>query len=233
MNEQKLSKRLATVASYVPKGTIMADIGSDHAYLPAWLILNNVVTKAVAGEVVQGPYDSACQLVTQLGLTDQITVRLANGLDAIHATDKVTAITIAGMGGSLISDILDRGFASGILTGAERLILQPNIGERKLRIWLQEHQYQLLSEELIEEDGKRYEILVAEKVAETPNYTAKELLFGPFLLKENSQLLKDKWLQELEQKASILKQLSPDNPNHSAKINELKEVIGWIEELIK
>lgn len=233
MNEQKLSKRLATVASYVPKGAVMADIGSDHAYLPAWLILNQVVTKAVAGEVVQGPYDSACKLVRQLGLEEQITVRLANGLEAIHPEDGITAITIAGMGGALISDILERGFEKDILTGQERLILQPNIGERKLRLWLQEHNYQLIGEELLEEDGKRYEVLIAEKVAEKISYTPQELLFGPFLLKQKSPLLKDKWAQELVQKELILGNLSEENPNHQAKISELKEVISWIKELIK
>ncbi|QIL46884.1 tRNA (adenine-N(1))-methyltransferase [Vagococcus coleopterorum] len=233
MNEQKLSLRLEKVASYVPQAAVVADIGSDHAYLPAWLILNGVVKQAVAGEVVKGPFESANQLVQQLGLESQITVRLANGLEAIEPTDHVSAITIAGMGGSLISEILDRGFEKGILTGKERLILQPNIGERKLRLWLQAHQYQLVAEELIEEDGKRYEILVAEKATETTNYSPQELLFGPFLLKEKSQLLKDKWAQELVQKELILSRLSEDNPNHQDKINELKESISWIKELIQ
>lgn len=233
MNEQNLSTRLATVASYVPQGAVVADIGSDHAYLPAWLILNEVVTQAVAGEVVQGPYDSACQLVSQLGLSEQITVRLANGLEAIEATDHVTAITIAGMGGALISEILDRGVAQGRLTGQERLILQPNIGERKLRTWLQAHQYSLIAEELIEEDGKRYEVLVAEKASEMPHYTPQELLFGPHLLTSGNPLLKEKWADELQQKERILNQLSDENPNHQDKIKELKEVISWIKELIK
>lgn len=233
MNEQKLSTRLATVASYVPKDAVVADIGSDHAYLPAWLILNQIVTQAVAGEVVQGPYDSARQLVKQLGLTSQIDVRLANGLEAIEAKDNITAITIAGMGGALISDILDRGYTKGILKGTVRLILQPNIGERKLRTWLQAHQYQLIAEELIEEDGKRYEILVAEKAEKIIDYTPQELLFGPFLLQSPSALLKEKWSEEKVQKEIILKQLSKDNPNHHEKIAELTEVIHWIEELIK
>lgn len=233
MNEHKLSKRLATVASYVPQEAVVADIGSDHAYLPAWLILNQVVSKAVAGEVVQGPFESACQLVSQLGLEDQVTVRLGNGLEAIQPEDKVSAITIAGMGGALISEILERGHTQGRLSGQERLILQPNIGERKLRTWLQEHQYQLIAEELLEEDGKRYEVLVAEKANQPVTYTPQELLFGPFLLKEKHPLLQAKWADELIQKERILKQLSPDNPQHAAKISELTTVIGWIKELIK
>lgn len=97
------------------------------------------------------------------GLEDRITVRLANGLDAIQPQDGITAVTIAGMGGSLIRDILEAGKLNQRLSGQERLILQPNIGERTLRSWLQENQYKIQSEKILEENKKIYEIIVAEK----------------------------------------------------------------------
>ncbi|HWL13141.1 MAG TPA: class I SAM-dependent methyltransferase, partial [Ureibacillus sp.] len=97
MNAQKLSKRLETVASFVPTGAVVADIGSDHAYLPCYLVHNGIVKKAIAGEVVKGPYDSALKQVKLEGLEEHITVRLADGLKAIEERDKVDTITIAGM----------------------------------------------------------------------------------------------------------------------------------------
>ncbi|WEG73950.1 tRNA (adenine(22)-N(1))-methyltransferase [Vagococcus intermedius] len=231
MNEQKLSKRLAHVASYVEPGARVADIGSDHAYLPAWLYLNGKIEAAVAGEVVQGPFESAKKLVETRGLSEHITVRLANGLEAVEKNDQIDTVTIAGMGGSLISDILDRGVNKGILTGKERLILQPNIGEKRLRKWLVKYKYQLIAEEILEEDGKRYEILVAEKAVEAPSYSDQELLFGPFLLEEKSPIFLEKWASELVQKQRILAQLETTNNDHQAKISELKQVVKWIEEL--
>lgn len=108
MNAQNLSKRLEKVASFVPKGAIVADIGSDHAYLPCYLVHKGIIQKAVAGEVVKGPYQSALKKVKEEGLENQITVRLADGLEAIESADHVDTITIAGMGGSLIVSILEK-----------------------------------------------------------------------------------------------------------------------------
>lgn len=108
MNAQKLSKRLEAVASFVPTGAIVADIGSDHAYLPCYLIHKGIVNKAIAGEVVKGPFESAVKQVKLEGLEESITVRLADGLEAIKETDGVNTVTIAGMGGPLIVSILEK-----------------------------------------------------------------------------------------------------------------------------
>ncbi len=107
MNAQKLSKRLQTVAAYVPQNAVVADIGSDHAYLPCYLVHQGIVQKAIAGEVVKGPYESACKEVRTEQLQDKITVRLADGMEAVEHEDGVTTVTIAGMGGPLIASILN------------------------------------------------------------------------------------------------------------------------------
>ena len=109
MNENQLSKRLATVGDLIPRGSRLADIGSDHAYLPVALMLENKLSFAVAGEVVEGPYQSAKTQVSKSNLTDKIIVRLANGLDAIEPEDQIDVISICGMGGTLIRDILEAG----------------------------------------------------------------------------------------------------------------------------
>lgn len=231
MNEQKLSKRLAAVARYVRKNEYVADIGSDHAYLPAWLVLNHQIEQAIAGEVVEGPYQSALKLVKQLELEQQIMVRLGDGLEVIEASDAVTAITIAGMGGALISNILDRGYQRGNLTGEERLILQPNVGEKTLRQWLMTHCYEIISEELVTEEGRFYEIIVAEKVAEPHTYSLAELTFGPHLLAEKTALFREKWQAELLNRKRVLKQLEAAKRPQTEKITEMTEMIELIEQM--
>ena len=156
----QLSQRLKDVATYIPKGAKLLDVGSDHAYLPIYLLEKGLITSAIAGEVVKGPYESALANVSASGFQDKIDVRLANGLAAIEPADDVTTITICGMGGRLIADILDAG--KDKLKGVDRLILQPNNREDDLRIWLMENGFAIVAEAIMTENGKYYEIMVAE-----------------------------------------------------------------------
>ena len=157
MNEVKLSKRLEEVVREIPVGSTVADIGSDHAYLPCYTIINNIATKAVAGEVVDGPFRSAQATVAESGLQDKVDVRKGNGL-AVIAPGEVDVITVAGMGGALIRDILESGKEK--LEGVTRLILQPNIAAHHIREWFIENGWELIHEKIVKEDGKIYEILV-------------------------------------------------------------------------
>ena len=99
MDARQLSKRLEEVASFVPDGARLADIGSDHAYLPAYLALNGKIAFAVAGEVVKGPFENAQHEIKKEGLEAKVKARLANGLAAIEANDQIDTVTICGMGG--------------------------------------------------------------------------------------------------------------------------------------
>ena len=166
MDYKHLSKRLHRAGEFVPEGSKLADIGSDHAYLPAYLVMNKKIISAIAGEVVEGPYQSAKNLVAELNLSSVIDVRKGDGLAVVDPKDDVTAVSICGMGGALIRDILDRGLKGNHLTGKETLILQPNIGEPTLRTWLVNHSYHIIQEDIIRENEKTYEIIVAEKVSE-------------------------------------------------------------------
>ena len=97
------------------------------------------IEAAIAGEVVEGPYQSALQNVADNGLEDKIEVRLADGLAAFEPADSISCITIAGMGGRLIADILAAGLEK--LAGVSRLVLQPNNREDELRAWLVDHDF--------------------------------------------------------------------------------------------
>lgn len=225
MEKTKLSKRLEVVASFVPQGARLVDVGSDHAYLPLFLVETGRIDFAVAGEVVRGPYESSLANVAEAGQSHRIQVRLANGLAAVNAADDISTVTIAGMGGRLIADILSNG--QDRLASVERLILQPNNREDDVRAWLQEHQFKLTAEAILEENGKIYEVLVAEKGQ--MDLSSKELRFGPFLAKEYSLIFQKKWKNELQKLDWALQQVPEihvDNRSAiSQKMKDIKEVL--------
>ena len=220
-----ISKRLELVASFVPQGAILLDVGSDHAYLPIDLVERGQIERAIAGEVVEGPYQSAVKNVEAHGLKEKIQVRLANGLAAFEEADQVSVITIAGMGGRLIARILEEGLDK--LANVERLILQPNNREDDLRIWLQDHDFQIVAESILEEAGKFYEILVVE--AGQMKLSASEVRFGPFLSKEVSPVFVQKWQKEAEKLEFALGQIPEKNVEERQvlvdKIQAIKEVL--------
>lgn len=232
MNEQELSQRLTVVGDAVPKGARLADIGSDHAYLPVALMLVEKISYAVCGEVVAGPFHSAQKQVAKSGLTEKIVVRLADGLAAIKRTDEINAITIAGMGGTLIANILENGKTQGQLTGKERLILQPNVGEANVRLWLQKEGYQIVGENILAENDKIYEVIVAEKTEQQQELSEKEVFFGPYLLAEKNNVFLKKWRQEQQALKKVLAQLQKAKVIPEEKVAEIQKELSWIEEVV-
>lgn len=230
MNAQNLSLRLSKVASFVPKGAVVADIGSDHAYLPCFLVHNGIVEKAFAGEVVKGPYESAVKKVNEEGLNEQITVRLADGLEAIHAQDGVDTITIAGMGGPLIVSILEKNPEK--LQSVRRLILQPNIHAKVIRQWALDHNWSIVDEAILEEDERIYEILVLEPGKMV--LSEAEILLGKKLMQEKSEAFIKKWSKELTNWKQILTSIekATSTPEIVTKRDELHHLIGMLEEVI-
>ncbi|MDU8361183.1 tRNA (adenine(22)-N(1))-methyltransferase [Pseudomonas syringae group sp. J309-1] len=230
MNEQTLSRRLERVAAHVPAGARLADIGSDHGYLPVALMRRGSIAAAVAGEVALTPFRAAERTVRENDLDQLITVRMANGLAAIQPEDGITAISICGMGGETIRDILEEGKAH--LTGEERLILQPNGGERPLRQWLMENGYCILSEEVLRENRFDYEVIVAERAGPVV-YTPEELYFGPLQMKARSPAFLLKWRRMLRHKQQTLnhfaraRQALPEE-----KLEDAARQVRWISELL-
>ncbi|WP_307342863.1 tRNA (adenine(22)-N(1))-methyltransferase [Metabacillus malikii] len=237
MNELKLSKRLEVVASYIPKDAIFADIGSDHAYLPCYSIINGIAKGAIAGEITEGPFLSAQRQVSKSNLDEVISVRKGDGLSVIKEDEKVDCITIAGMGGSLITKILEDGKLK--LDYVKRLVLQPNIHAINIREWLINNEWELINEQIIEEDNKIYEILVAEKGnAHRPYHKhslQSGLLFGPFLLEENNKVFQKKWTNERTHLQTILAQLQTAGYTfeNSEKYREVSGQLNLIEEVIQ
>ncbi|WP_324294748.1 tRNA (adenine(22)-N(1))-methyltransferase TrmK [Limosilactobacillus reuteri] len=230
MDEKHLSARLACVASLVPAGARVADIGSDHEYLPAALVLDGKIDFAIAGEVVKGPYENAVREIKDHQLEGQVIPRLADGLAAIEPADKVDTITIAGMGGSLIASILEKD--KNKLTGIKRLVLQPNVGESQLREWLMNNYYQIMNEKIIEEDNHIYEIIVAEPSVVPFRYSKYELDFGPFLLENKGPVFRKKWQEYLQREAHVIDQMQKAQQPPVKKINEINEFLSQVKEAI-
>jgi tRNA (adenine22-N1)-methyltransferase len=230
LNEQTLSMRLERVAAHVPAGARLADIGSDHGYLPVALMRRGAIAAAVAGELALTPFRSAERTVRENELAPWISVRLANGLAAIEMDDRITAVSICGMGGQTIRDILDGGKAR--LGGQERLILQPNGGEEPLRQWLMENGYRILCEEVLRENRFDYEIIVAEH-AEAVMYTAEELYFGPLQMQARSPAFLAKWQRMLRLKQQTLSQFArARRAVPEEKVQDIARQARWITELL-
>ncbi|AAY39358.1 tRNA (adenine-N(1))-methyltransferase [Pseudomonas syringae pv. syringae] len=230
LNEQRLSMRLERVATHVPAGARLADIGSDHGYLPVALLNRGVIAAAVAGEVALTPFCAAERTVRENDLQDQVSVRLADGLAAIKAEDAITAISLCGMGGETIRDILEAGKAR--LSGQERLILQPNGGEQPLRVWLMEHDYRIVSEEVLRENRFDYEIIVAERTGPV-KYTAEELYFGPLQMQARSPAFLLKWQRLLGKKHKTLHNFErAQQAVNEEKLQDVAQQVRWITALL-
>lgn len=232
----EISRRLQAIAGLVTIGNRVADIGSDHGFLPVYLIQRGISPQCIAGEVNKGPWESAFKQVQRVGLSNQIEVRLGDGL-AVIEPGEVDTICIAGMGGSLISKILTDGKEK--LMGVSELVLQPNVGEQVVRSWLQKENWELVDEQIIEEDGIIYEILRAipgngKKPYEGKERKEEELLqLGPCLWENASPLLMKKWESELIKQQNILRQLEKSNsPDIENRKQEFNQRIAWIKEVL-
>ncbi|WP_082233811.1 tRNA (adenine(22)-N(1))-methyltransferase [Halobacillus massiliensis] len=230
MNGKQLSQRLKEVADFLIDPVFFADIGSDHAYLPCYVCLNKPTARAIAGELNEGPFLSARKEVEENQLEHVIEVRKGNGLEVIDG--RVNQVVIAGMGGPLIKDILEKG--NGKLKDVTRIIAQPNIDARSVRKWFYENGYNLTAERIIEENGHIYEILVADRGEGPSPYNEdnleKEMWLGPYLMQEKNKAFFEKWNDEKKKKLMILEQIKQSKNAEEAKVKKFEEQIMWLKE---
>ncbi|MDF7626670.1 class I SAM-dependent methyltransferase [Lactobacillaceae bacterium L1_55_11] len=229
MRKVQLSDRLQAVADYVSPQARLADIGSDHAYLPAYLIQAGQIDWALAGEVAQGPLDNVKQEISRQGLNGKLIPRLANGLAAINPSDQVDTVTIAGMGGVLISQILA---AAPQPLPYQHLILQPNTDVATVRDWLIQHGFKIDGEQMVQEGRHFYEVLSA--VPGAQELSDRQLAFGPYLLEEQGLAFRAFWQHKLSQIEQILNRLEQAQQTQTAtyqdwqnRHQEIQEVLSY------
>ncbi len=158
MKEINISPRLLSAADFVRQDAILADIGTDHAYLPLFLLREGRISRAFCSDINEGPLDSARANVAAAGYLDRVEFTLADGADAL-AGKEITDYTICGMGGELIADIIDR--AEEMRDPAVRLILQPMTRRGALVSYLYKHGFEVTEEAYSKDAGKYYVTLLA------------------------------------------------------------------------
>lgn len=174
-----LSPRLRLLADWVRPGASIADVGTDHAYLPVFLVLHGRVASAIASDLRPGPLHNARETGTDYGVTQQIDFRLGNGLASI-GPEEADTILIAGMGGETIASILAA--APWTADGAHTLLLQPMTRSEVLRRFLAEHGYHITREQLVYDRGTIYPVL--EAAAGTMTLTVGQLYGGAALSRD-------------------------------------------------
>lgn len=179
----RLDKRLSAVSDQVRDGVTLYDVGSDHAYLPTYLICENKIPFAYVCDIADGPLSRAKETVSLAGVTDKVKLCKAdglNGIDIVYPCD----VTIAGMGGELICSIID---AKDELKNKDvRLILQPMTKQDVLRKYLAENGFRF-EKEITVEEGKYYTVIVCSYDGIKREYSPFELVFGAEGIREENQ----------------------------------------------
>lgn len=212
----ELSKRLYAVAGLVTEGASVADIGTDHGYIPIYLVQNRIVEKAVAMDINRGPLERARLHIVGYGLKNQIETRLSDGLQALEPGEVDTMIA-AGMGGGLVIKILEEGAA--VVEKLDVCILQPQSEIAKVRKYLVDHDLVIEKEDMVEEDGKFYPMMRVIHGKPEP-YEEYEYIYGKKLLEEKHPVLKKYLVREKLIQESILRQLAGRKDSVSARERE-------------
>ena len=173
MKELELTPRLMAIADQVPQGARLADVGTDHAYLPVYLLRKDRIQSAVASDVNEGPLERGRETARTYGVAaDKISLRICDGLAGVEAHE-VDTVAICGMGGELISRIL----GAAPWTKDALLLLQPMSSQPELRQWLMSNGYSI-QRELVVKEGEKYYVILTVRGGESAPYTPAELWVG-------------------------------------------------------
>ena len=239
MGEEQLhlSARLRALADLVPTGSVLADIGTDHAWIPADLLQRGRIQSAIALDIGVGPLARAAANLASLGLSEVVSLRQSDGFVALKPGE-ADCVLIAGMGGQLMQNILTRGLSEGGRPGpafresVKRYVFSPHTEWESFRTYLAAHDFQLTDEQLLVEDGKYYVILVCENGDGEAAYrealsagfsVAASRRFGPGLLLKRHPLLRT-YLQERLRKEQLIFAQLPDAATRPALAKKREEL---------
>lgn len=225
----ELSKRLQAVADLVTPGMRLADVGTDHAYIPIYLTQNGLVPSAIAMDINKGPLERADTHILEHGLDGKIVTRLSDGLVNLKMEEADTMIA-AGMGGGLVIHILNEDPAK--TRSLKELILQPQSELAKVRRYLEEHRFRIVAEDMVEEDGKYYPMMKLVHGEEAP-YSQEELYYGRLLLNKKNPVLYQFLQREHSLKKGIADRLGDQTGKGAeSRQKELQDELERIEHAI-
>lgn len=200
----RLSQRLFNVSELITPGLRVADIGTDHGYLSIYLYQNDITKSVIASDVKTGPLQKAAENIELYGLSQEIDLRLSDGLK-MYEPGEVDSIVMAGMGGNLVIDIISESME--VCEKAKELILQPQSDVSKVRHFLQENNYMIISESMVYEEGKFYPMMKA--VHQKQNWEDEvDFIYGKILLREQNPVLHEFLIMEKDYLVDLYRELS-------------------------
>jgi len=221
-----ITKRISSICSYL-EGSKLADIGTDHCFLPIFAIKSGKVDSAIGVDVASQPLHRAYENVSHEGLWDKIELRLGNGLTPIAPGECDTAV-ISGMGGALISTIIENGLH--VARGLSQLILSPQSDPALVRRSLHKFGFEIYNEDMVADGAKFYPLILARPCEkyETQGYSDFDYEFGKIMLaKPNCDFLD--FLRELHRKNE---NIINNNPLTETRKAEVLEVNGFVREFL-
>ncbi len=226
---------MKAVAAMVTSGGVLADVGTDHGYIPIALIQRQKIKSAIAMDINKGPLARAQDNIASAQLGDYIQTRLSDGVAAL-GEGEADSILIAGMGGELVIHILSEG--EKVCKAASELILQPQSDIRKVREYLRLHHYKIVDEDMICEDGKYYPMMRVINV-ELDNAWMKMDeqtrvacdIYGPLLLRNGNPVLRRFLVRQHRQLTQILQTLQAQTLSEKieTRIAEVSEELQYNE----
>jgi tRNA (adenine22-N1)-methyltransferase len=222
----ELSARLQMIASFVPEGAIVADIGTDHGFLPIRLVQDGTADRALALDVREGPLGGAREHILLAGLSDRIETRLSDGFAALRPGEADTAV-IAGMGGALTVRILSEGEKTA--RTMRHLILSPQSETDEVRRFLDSSGYEIVREKMLKDMGKFYLVMdvVPGKVSAPLDET--EIRFGRWLIRERDPVFLAYLDREQDLCRTILETLAAAGTDRaSVRVREIRDYLDLV-----
>ena len=226
----KLTDRLLKIASLVTEGKRVADIGTDHGYIPVYLLNQGKVPYAILADVNKGPLENARGEVRHNKLLDKVDLRLGSGIEVL-VKGEVDEVIIAGMGGILISELLEAKLE--VAHSVDKLILQPMQAQNELRKYLLNNGFEILDEVLVKEDFRIYEIIIAKYTGKN-TVVSDEIYYevGTKLIENKDPLLNEFIDKKIYMYNSIIKKIEgKSSEGIEKKIKESKSAIERLENL--
>ncbi|GAA0181952.1 tRNA (adenine(22)-N(1))-methyltransferase TrmK [Clostridium sediminicola] len=227
-----ISDRIKNIAKLVDECYSIVDVGTDHAYLPIYLINKGVVKTAIASDINKGPVLRAQENVKKNKVDNFIQCRHGAGLQTVKPCEVDIAV-IAGMGGNLIRDILEDDIA--VVQSLKYLILQPVQNPEVLREYLYRRGYNIIDEELCYDEGKYYEIIKAKLIGKNNKIEKRNINYtiGEKLIQKRHPLVREYISFRIDKYKKIISFINDDGESSSKRKNQLLQYIKDLEELLK